>query len=84
MNLQEKRLYEFGPFRLDTHEHVLLRDKEVVPLAPKALDLLIVLVEQSGHVLSKDELMKQVLARQLCRRSKSFASRLHAEEGVGR
>src|SRR6185436_6242412 len=60
MSLPEKRLYEFGPFRLDAHEHVLLRDKEVVPLAPKALDLLVVLVEQSGHVLSKDELMKQV------------------------
>jgi DNA-binding winged helix-turn-helix (wHTH) protein/TolB-like protein len=60
MSLPEKRLYEFGPFRLDAHQHVLLRDKEVVPLAPKALDLLVVLVEQSGHVLSKDELMKLV------------------------
>src|SRR6185436_5914351 len=60
MSLPEKRLYEFGPFHLDVHQHVLLRDREIVPLAPKALDLLIALVEQSGHVLSKDELMKQV------------------------
>src|SRR6185436_9772334 len=60
MSLPEKRLYEFGPFHLDVHQHVLLRDREIVPLAPKALDLLIALVEQSGHVLSKDELLKQV------------------------
>ena len=30
MSLPEKRLYEFGPFRLDVHQHVLLRDSEVV------------------------------------------------------
>src|SRR6185436_7326562 len=60
MNSQEKRLYEFGPFRLDAREHVLLRHGEVVPLTPKAFDLLTALVEHSGHVLGKDELMKQV------------------------
>lgn len=60
MSLQEKRLYEFGPYRLNPQEHVLTRDGEIVPLAPKAIDLLVALVESSGHVLSKDELMKQV------------------------
>lgn len=60
MSLQEKRLYEFGPYRLTPQEHVLTRDGEIVPLAPKAIDLLVALVENSGHVLSKDELMKQV------------------------
>src|SRR5688572_16522153 len=60
MSRQENNLYEFGPFRLDAQEHLLLRDGEVVRLAPKALDLLVALVENSGHVLGKDELMKQV------------------------
>jgi len=60
MSLQEKRLFEFGPFRLDARERVLLRDKEIVPIAPKTIELLIALVEQSGRVLGKDELMKQV------------------------
>ena len=60
MNLPGRLIYEFGQFRLDAQEHVLLRDGEVIPLAPKAIDLLVALVENSGHVISKDELIKQV------------------------
>jgi DNA-binding winged helix-turn-helix (wHTH) protein len=60
MILPEKRLYEFGPYRLNPQEHVLVRNGEIIPLTPKALDLLIALVKQNGHVLTKDELMKQV------------------------
>jgi Tol biopolymer transport system component/DNA-binding winged helix-turn-helix (wHTH) protein len=60
MSLPEKRLYEFGPYRLNPQEHVLVRAGEIIPLTPKALDLLIALVKQNGHVLTKDELMKQV------------------------
>jgi Tol biopolymer transport system component/DNA-binding winged helix-turn-helix (wHTH) protein len=56
----DTQLYEFGPFRLDAGERVLLRTGDVVHLTPKAIDLLVVLVEKSGHVLSKDELMRQV------------------------
>ena len=39
-----KRLYEFGPFRLDTYRRVLLRDGEIVPVTPKVVDLLQVVV----------------------------------------
>jgi DNA-binding winged helix-turn-helix (wHTH) protein/TolB-like protein/Flp pilus assembly protein TadD len=60
MSQQPKRFYEFGAYRLDARDHLLLREGEVVPLAPKALDLLLVLVEKSGRVLSKEELMKLV------------------------
>ena len=55
-----KHLYEFGPFRLDAKERLLLRDDEIVPLTPKAFDLLLVLVEKSGHLLKKDELMQRL------------------------
>ena len=55
-----KRLYEFGPFRLDAEERLLLRDGEAVPLTPKAFDLLLALLEQPGHLLEKDALMKAV------------------------
>ena len=55
-----KHLYEFGPFRLDAEERLLLRDAEVVPLTPKAFDLLLALVEQRGHLLGKEELLKTV------------------------
>src|SRR5215831_17613302 len=52
--------YEFGPFRLDAAEHLLLRDGEAVPLTPKAFDLLLALVEGHGHLLEKEELLKKV------------------------
>jgi DNA-binding winged helix-turn-helix (wHTH) protein/Tol biopolymer transport system component len=60
MSLQTKHIYEFGPFRLDEAEHLLLRDGESVPLTPKAFDLLLALVERHGHLLEKDELLKKV------------------------
>jgi DNA-binding winged helix-turn-helix (wHTH) protein/tetratricopeptide (TPR) repeat protein len=53
-------LYAFGPFLLDTRERRLLRDGEVVPLTLKAFDLLQVLVENQGHLLHKEELLKRV------------------------
>ncbi len=55
-----KHLYEFGPFRLDAGERLLLRDGESVPLTPKAFDLLLALVEHHGRLLEKDELLKLV------------------------
>src|SRR4030095_14707638 len=60
MSLQTKHIYEFAHFRLITAEHLLLRDGEAVPLTPKAFDLLLALVEQHGHLLEKDELLKKV------------------------
>jgi DNA-binding winged helix-turn-helix (wHTH) protein/TolB-like protein/Tfp pilus assembly protein PilF len=58
MSLQSQSFYEFGPFRLEPSEHLLLRSGESIPLPPKALDTLLLLVQNSGHVLSKDVLMK--------------------------
>ncbi len=60
MSHQPKHIYEFGPYRLDAAECLLLRDGEVVLLQPKVFDLLRVLVEHHGHLLEKDELMKLV------------------------
>jgi len=60
MSLHTKHIYEFGPFRLDAGEHLLLRDGEAVPLTPKAFDLLVALVERQGRLLEKEELLKKV------------------------
>ncbi len=57
---QTKHFYQFGPFRIDAAERLLLREGEVIPLTPKAFDLLLTLVTHSGHMLEKEELMKQV------------------------
>src|SRR5258708_5739529 len=51
-------LYEFGPFVLDTAQYLLSRDGKSVPLTPKTYDLLLLLVESRGRLLSKSELMK--------------------------
>jgi eukaryotic-like serine/threonine-protein kinase len=53
-------LYEFGPFRLDGAKRLLFRGSEPVMLAPKTFDLLLLLVQSEGRVLSKSELMNSL------------------------
>src|SRR5262245_61234682 len=62
MSEQKPHFYEFGPFRLDPSKRRLLRDGEVLRLTPKAFDLLLVLVEESGRTVEKDELLERVWA----------------------
>ena len=52
--------YEFGPFAVDAGKRLLLRNGDPVPLAPKVLETLLVLIENRERVLSKDELLNQV------------------------
>jgi len=60
MATQPKHIYEFGPFRLIPSERQLLRESQPVPLTPKSFDLLIVLVENSGHLIEKGDLLKRI------------------------
>ena len=60
MGQEVKRFYEFGPFRIDTEQRLLMRGEEVVPLTPKAADTLLALLANSGRVIEKDELIKAV------------------------
>jgi TolB-like protein/Flp pilus assembly protein TadD len=53
-------LYQFGPFRLDADERVLVRDGRVVPLPAKALSTLLALVASRGHLVEKGVLMNEV------------------------
>src|SRR6478672_2706891 len=52
-----RRFYEFGPFRLDPNRHRLFRGDEVVSLSPKAIQTLILLVENRGKLLERETLM---------------------------
>jgi eukaryotic-like serine/threonine-protein kinase len=52
--------YELGPFRLDATQRLLFRDGELVPLSPKALETLLLLVRNHGQLVEKDELLRQV------------------------
>jgi len=60
MTVQRKHFYAFGPFRFDSEKRVLVREGTAVPLAPKATEILFVLVEQAGHLVDKDVLIKRV------------------------
>ena len=53
-------VYEFGSFRLDSTERRLFCDGRPLHLQPKAFDTLLVLVQHSGHLLTKDELLNLV------------------------
>ena len=60
MRRQLDHSYEFGPFRLDISERVVLRDGEIVPLTTKAFETLRVLLENRGHIVEREELMERV------------------------
>ncbi len=55
-------VYEFGPFRVDVAERVVLCEGKTVSLTPKDFDLLLVFVESPGHLLEKEELMRKLWA----------------------
>ena len=51
-------IIEFGNFRIFPHRRQLLADGRPIPLGGRAFDVLIALIEASGAVVSKDELLK--------------------------
>lgn len=53
-------IYDFGHFRLDPDEEVLFCAGKPVHLTLKAFAVLLILVENNGHVVTKGELMRQV------------------------
>src|SRR5436305_6286000 len=58
-----RRFYDFGPFRLDPNRHRLFRGDEVVALSPKAIQTLILLVENRGKLLERERLMDALWPR---------------------
>jgi eukaryotic-like serine/threonine-protein kinase len=60
MNGHPKQFYVFGRFRFDAQERLLRYDGRSVPLAPKAADTLLLLIENAGQLVEKDELIRQV------------------------
>ena len=52
--------YRFGEFTLDADQKVLLHKGKPLLLAPKVLDILLTLVQHSGRIVEKEELMRRV------------------------
>ena len=60
MNNRQVAFYEFGPFRIDMRRYLLLKGEELLPLSPKAFKTLLVLVENRGRVVEKEELLDTI------------------------
>lgn len=56
----QQRFHDFGPFQVDAVRRLLLRDGAIIPLTPKAFDILLVLLRNSDRVVEKEELMNVV------------------------
>lgn len=53
-------IYEFGKFVLDPQERVLLADGKQVHLTDKVFDTLLLLIENNGRLLTKDEMITSI------------------------
>src|SRR5215831_1344688 len=60
MSQQSNVRYEFGPYQLDPAQQLLAEGAKRVALTPKAFQILLVLVESQGQIVSKDELFQKV------------------------
>jgi TolB-like protein/DNA-binding winged helix-turn-helix (wHTH) protein/Flp pilus assembly protein TadD len=60
MSNNSSHFYEFGPFRLDAAQLLLWRGEDLISLEPKALELLLVLLESGSGLVTKDQLMERL------------------------
>jgi DNA-binding winged helix-turn-helix (wHTH) protein len=60
MNQPRFLQYRFADFSLDVAERRLLRCGVAIPLAPRVFDTLVLLLENSGHLLEKEDFMKKL------------------------
>src|ERR1700693_6012711 len=60
MRLDSKGLAKFGDFELDLEQRVLLKHGKPVPLPPKDIATLLILVEGRGQIVEKQELMERI------------------------
>jgi len=73
MSKQTSKVYEFDNFRLDAGERQLSRNGAPVTLPSKAFALLLALVENSGRLVEKEEIVIAVLHAALGERDQAFA-----------
>src|SRR5262245_18723922 len=52
--------YRFGEFTLDVDQRILLRENKPLALPPKVFDTLLILVENGGRIVTKEELMARL------------------------
>ena len=60
MTDRKATIFVFSPFRMDPARRLLTRDGQPIELKPKEFDPLLVLVEEDGRVVDKEDLMARV------------------------
>ena len=63
MSAVSSRVYRFAGFTLEPAERRLSAAGKSIALTPKVFDTLVLLVERAGHIVSKDQLMKELWPR---------------------
>jgi DNA-binding winged helix-turn-helix (wHTH) protein len=58
MAKRARQFFEFGQFRLDVERTRLIREGEIVSLPPKAISLLLILLQHVGRAVEKEELIE--------------------------
>src|SRR5688500_1234871 len=57
-----EKIYEFGRFQLDAAERLLFDGEKMISLAPKAFDTLLLLVENGGRLIRKEDMLEKIWA----------------------
>jgi DNA-binding winged helix-turn-helix (wHTH) protein/TolB-like protein len=60
MSGKNKQSYEFEGYRLDDDPVALWRNRELISLPPKVLEMLVLLVKKQGEIVSREELLDTV------------------------
>lgn len=77
INFKNSHIYAFGPFRLDAAERRLLKENEPIPIARKAFDLLLALVEAAGHLKTREELIEALWPKNIVE-EQGLTTKMHA------
>lgn len=76
-------VYEFGPFRVDALQRQITRDGQTVPMQPKVFDTLLVLIENSGQVLEKEEMLRELWPDSFVEESSLSQTIFHLRKALG-
>ena len=68
----EQKSYQVDDFRIDVAHLMLYRRDAEIPIAPKAVETLLVLIERRGRIVSKEELLEAVWPNSVVEESNLF------------
>jgi len=76
-HLERKKRYFFGSFVLDTSAASLCRGEELLPLTRKRYEILLLLVENAGRLMLKEEILERIWPDQYVGES-NLTNNIHA------